>query len=211
VIQADRVRVARLGPDDVNETVSVLSESFFDYPVMRFVLGPEGDYDERLETLVTFFVMARVLRNEVLLGVRTADGLNAAALVSDRGGEESPPELGEVREETWAHLGADARLRYETFGMVTAGFEIEAPHIHLGMIGVRRAARGEGLGRVVLEAVHDLSASRTFSAGVSLTTEVESNVSLYEHFGYETVGSEPVESAFRTWGMFRRDPVGGLR
>lgn len=197
--------VERLGPDDVGEVVSVLCESFIDYPVMRFVLGPDGGYAARLERLVTFFVMARVLREEVLLGCRTPSGLTATGLVSRPAAGSSPPELRALREQTWAELGDEARRRYELFGQATARFESQVPHIHLNMIGVRVSVQGQGLGRALLDAVHDLSASDTSSTGVTLTTESETNVTLYEHFGYELVGRAEVGSAFTTWGFFRPD------
>jgi ribosomal protein S18 acetylase RimI-like enzyme len=196
--------VSILGPDDVPGIVSVLAESFHDYPVMRFVLGDDEEYDTRLETLVTFFVMARVLRDEALLGVRGADGLAAAALVS-RPSAPSPDRLVDLREETWAVLGAEERSRYEAFGEATMPFTPPVDHLHLNMIGVRRAAQGQGLGGRLLEAVHTRSAGDAGSAGVSLTTEVESNVALYQRFGYEVLGGAEVGSAFTTWGMYRPD------
>jgi ribosomal protein S18 acetylase RimI-like enzyme len=203
--QADRGSVQVLSPDDLVDVVSVLSESFFDYPVMRFVLDSEGDYGARLETLVRFFVTARVLRDEVLLGVRAPGGLLAAALISYPGRRSSPPDLDALRETTWSELGAAARARYEAFGATAARFQLETGHIHLNMIGVRSSAQGQGLGRMVLDAVHDLSASDPMSMGVTLTTELESNVPLYQHFGYDVLGSARVESAFTTWAMYRRD------
>lgn len=199
--------VAVLTPDHAPAVVAVLAESFHDYPVMRFVLGEstdEGDYATRLETLITFFVMARVLRGETLLGVREGDGLVAAALVSRPGGP-SPPRLAQLREETWADLGAGERERYERFGEATNPFAVADDHLHLNMIGVRPAAQGRGLGRRLLEAVHARSAADPASTGVSLSTEVESNVPLYRRFGYRVLGSADVDSAFTTWVMFRPD------
>lgn len=201
----DSRRVEVLGPGDAPEVVTVLCESFRDYPVMRFVLEEDGRYRERLRKLVTFFVMARVFRDEVLMGIPGSAGLRAAALVSFPGAAQSPPELAELREELWAELGEGPRRRYEAFGSATARFEVEAPHIHLNMIGVRPAAQGRGLGRELMEAVHGLSASRERSTGVTLTTELESNVPLYEHFGYELVGRTEVDPSLTTWGFFRKD------
>lgn len=202
----DSNRVEVLDSDRVAEVVSVLSESFFDYPVMRFVLGSEGDYATRLDKLVTFFVMARVLRDEVLLGVEGANAMKATALVSYPGRVASPPALAAVRHDTWAELGEAARRRYDAFASATAPFTVEAEHVHLNMIGVRRSAQGRGLGRALLDAVHELSTSDASSTGVTLSTELESNVPLYQHFGYEVIGRASVESAFTTWVMFRRDP-----
>lgn len=196
--------VVTLEREHVADVVSVLAEAFHDYPVMRYVLGASADYAERLDRLVTFFVMARVLRDETLLGIAGGDGLEAAALVS-RPDEESPPELDALREQTWVELGDDARDRYENFGRATARTAVTGPHIHLNMIGNRRAVRGLGMGRLLLDAVHGISERDETSMGVSLTTEVASNLALYEHFGYEIVGSSAVDSAFTTWTMYRPD------
>lgn len=41
--------------------------------------------------------------------------------------------------------------------------------------------------------------------GVTLTTEDQVNVSLYEHLGYEVIGQATVAPELRTWGFFRPD------
>lgn len=76
---------------------------------------------------------------------------------------------------------------------------------HLNMIGVRAAARGRGLGRAVLEAVHDLSERDSGSTGVSLVTSRDENVSLYRYFGYDLLGRADLEEGFSVWGFFRPD------
>jgi ribosomal protein S18 acetylase RimI-like enzyme len=204
----DEARVRSLDPAEAGEVVAVLSEAFYDYPVMRFVLGSGGDYRSRLDQLVTFFVMSRVLRSQVLLGVGRPGELSAVALVSYPRRQPNPPELATLRDRTWAQLGQGAHARYETFGAATAPFAVEGDHLYLGMIGVRASVQGQGFGRTLLDAVHALSESDAKSIGVALSTEVESNVGLYEHFGYELLGSAPVGSAFTTWVMLRRDSEG---
>jgi hypothetical protein len=64
----------------------------------------------------------------------------------------------------------------------------------------------------MMRAVHDLSEKVPWSTGVTLTTELEANLSFYEHFGYDRVGSARVGSArvdaeLTTWGFFRPDPA----
>jgi len=203
-VEGEPSRVRALGSADVEEVVSVLCEAFFDYPVMRFVVGT-GEYRSRLDALITFFVMARIQRDEVVLGVPSDTGLCGVALISDPEEGASPPELGALREETWARVGAEARSRYESFSAVASRFTPTARHLHLNMIGVRRVAQGQGVGRLLLDAVHERSAQDESSQGVGLTTEVESNVALYRRFGYRVIGSAAVGSAFTTWSMYRPD------
>ena len=52
-------RVERLAATRAEAVTSVLCEAFFDYPVMRYVLGPQGDYAERLTRLIGLFTAGR--------------------------------------------------------------------------------------------------------------------------------------------------------
>lgn len=191
----------------MDEVVDVFCDAFRDYPVMRDVLGERGDaYEPALEALVRFFVLARVVRRELLLGIGAPGALQAVATVSRPHGPPSPPELADLRERVWRELGGEARARYAGFSAVWAHFLVKEPHLHLNMIGVRRASQGRGLAGALLEHVHKVSASDPESAGVSLTTEDPANVSLYEHFGYRIVGQAQLTSRIRTWGFYRPDP-----
>jgi ribosomal protein S18 acetylase RimI-like enzyme len=196
--------VVRLGREHWEQATRALLDAFSDYPVLRYVLGDDRDRELRLNALVGFFVMARLLRDEPVLGVYHGSVLNGVALVSfpDR---QSPPELATFREAVWLGLGQPARERYEAFSLACEPFSPGVPHIYLNLIGVRPTARGTGLGRRLLDSVHAISADHPQSEGVSLTTENESNVALYEHFGYEVLGHARVAPDLETWGMFRRD------
>jgi GNAT superfamily N-acetyltransferase len=198
--------VLSLGKGHVPEVTRVLSEAFYDYPVMRHVLGEHhDDYEQRLSTLIHFFVMARVLRDEELLGTMAGADIAATALVSYPGRRESPDELAVLRDNVWDELGSDTRSRYAAFGAACAAFEVSSPHIHLNMIGVSRAAQGSGLGRVLMDHIHGISLRDPLSEGVTLTTEDPSNVPLYKHFGYRVVGHAQVQPGLETWGFFRPD------
>lgn len=198
--------VLSLGEEHVPEVTRVLCEAFYDYPVMRHVLGEhDDDYQQRLSTLVHFFVMARVLRSEELLGIMDGADLAATALVSYPGRRAGPDELAVLRDKVWDELGSESRSRYQAFGAACAPFEIPKPHIHLNMIGVSRAAQSSGLGRLLMDHVHGISSRDPSSEGVTLTTEDPSNVPLYEHFGYRVVGRAHIRPGLETWGFFRPD------
>jgi GNAT superfamily N-acetyltransferase len=205
--------VTPLSFDNVVEVVSVLTDAFHDYPVMRYVLGPDAPgsgapYNVRLHRLLQLFVSARAYRNEPMLGVRDGTGaLVGAVAMSLPATGDPPPAFIALRESIWAELGAGARARYDVY-VAAAQFFVHAPrHHHLNLIGVRRSHQRTGLSRALLAAVHDLAAGDPDSTGVSLTTERPENVVLYEHFGYRVDGHARVSSELETWGLFR--PRGG--
>jgi GNAT superfamily N-acetyltransferase len=200
-----REEITHLTAADAPLAVEVLCNAFHDYPVMRFILGDEGDYDARLETLVGMFVAARVLRGEPVLAILDADGrVVAVAIVTLPGDRPSPPAFVARKEEVFAELGADAGARYEAYGAAATTYTVAEPQHHLNMIGVRGTHQGRGLARRLLEAVHALAAGDAGSRGVSLTTELAKNVPLYEHFGYAVIGHVRINDGLETWSMYRR-------
>ena len=196
--------VVALGAENREEIVAVIADAFFDYPVMRYILGTDGDYPARLRALLDFFTLARLHRGERMYGVRRDGRLAGVALTSHPEDDSRPPKLLEARDRTWDELGVGARARYETFGSTVIPFP-EEPHLHLNILAVARGAQGSGVGRSLLEAVQQASRERPGSTGVSLSTEKEGNVALYEHCGYEVLGSARVDDAFTSWSMFRRN------
>lgn len=192
--------VTALVPEQAPLAIDVLGEAFSDYPVMRYVIGDHHDYDQRLRTLVDFFVTARILREDVMLGAFDDQGQLAAVALVTLPGDRPPPEaLAERREAVWAALGADARARYNAFGAVADRFETVAPHHHLNMIGVRRSHAGRGFARQLLTQVQRLAEGHPHSSGVTLNTSWRSNVALYEHFGYRQAGYARVDEDLEVW------------
>jgi ribosomal protein S18 acetylase RimI-like enzyme len=196
-----------LPPERVDDAVSVLCDAFREYPVMRYILGTTAGGEDHLRTLIRFFVMARVWRGEPMLAVTHGDTVAGVAVMTPPGEREPSPEMAAAREAVWKELGAEARTRYEYLGTVWQDFAIGEPHLHLNMIGVRRAHAGQGLGRRLLDAVHRLSEDDPGSGGVSLTTENPVNVALYKHFGYKVTGHRKAAPDLETWGFYRPNPA----
>lgn len=201
-----RQHVATLTSNDVPHVISVLADAFYDYPVMRYILGAgSDDYASRLHKLVRLFVMARVLRAEPMIGIFDGSELCGAATMSYPDESEPPAAFNELRAEAWDQLGAEARLRYDRCVAAWQPMSISVPQLHLNMIGVRSSFQGTGFARRLLDHAHGLSRISTASTGVSLTTERFANVALYRHFGYEVVGHAQVAPELETWGLFRPD------
>ena len=196
--------VRRLSPDRGADVARVFCDAFRDYPVMRFIVGPgHADYDARLARLIELFVQRRVRQGAPVLGIEDAGQLVGAATMTP---PDEPAFLDEVltlADNVWRDLGEDARARHAAYVDVTRPFATPARHHHLNMIGVRRSHAGLGFARPLLEAVEEIARQDPSSAGVSLTTEVPRNLTLYQYFGYEIVAHARVTADFETWGLFR--------
>ena len=186
------------------DVLGPLCEAFFHYPVMRYVLGDEGDFPARLRTLVGFFLVARTLRNDPMLATYDGDTVSGVAICT-LPGLAGPPDLDEAREWTWSRLGADARARYDEWVHVWGPLNVAVPNIHVNMLGVPPVYQGRGLARRLLERVHEMSREHPESTGVSLTTESAGNVAFYERLGYKIVGPGVIRPGLESWGFFRLD------
>ena len=195
-------RLERLTPEHAAEIVSVFCDAFHDYPVMRFIVGPSGDYDERLHHLISFFVLRRVQQGGPILGMVDDGRLLAAATTTLPSEPMMPPGAAPLRDETWRKLGDETRQRYDTYAAATKALAIEQPHHHLNMIGVRSSHKGHKLSRPLLEGVRTLAQDDRDSSGVSLTTETLPNLGLYTHFGYQVHGHVRVAPELESWGLF---------
>jgi GNAT superfamily N-acetyltransferase len=197
--------IEALTQDRLDEAVDVLCDAFYDYPVLRFVVGDAGaDYPRRLRRLIWFWTIARFVHQDLVWAVTGGDEMFAVANINLPAADRAPDALDEYRSSLWADLGQDARDRYEAHGSATDRFQYPEPNFYLGLIGVRADQSGHGHGRFLLDALHAMSLSDPDSLGVSLTTETPRNVALYQHFGYEIVGHERV-GEIESWGLFRPD------
>lgn len=188
----------------MGDVVDVLADAFRDYPVMRWVVGPDGDVPARVRRVIELFVSRRVMRGGPMFGVFDADRLVGAAILTLPVEPEPPSGITALADAAWRDLGEAARGRYQVYADTTSPFFAGVgPHHHLNMIGIRASHAGRGLARPLLEAVHEMAHADPQSAGVSLTTELARNVTLYEHFGYGVIAHTEVGQALETWGLFK--------
>jgi GNAT superfamily N-acetyltransferase len=194
--------IERIAPTGAAEVIDVLWESFYHYPVMRFVLGESYDYDRRIARLIALFVAARALNNDMMLGVCHGGELVATVTTSDPA-DAPHPDLAVLRDRVWEELGAPARERYELCVAAWGALAIDTPQLHVNMLGVRRAHQRGGLARGLLRQVHAIAEGSPKWHGVSLTTEDPRNVPFYERQGYRVIGKRMISPELQTWSFFR--------
>ena len=194
-----------LPPERRDDVIDVFADAFDDYPLMHWVVGPGRDAAGRVRRLIAFFVSRRVMRGGPLLGVVDGNRLVGAAAITLPAEPAPPPGITALDIEVWRDLGHPARERYQSYAETTAPFFTRlGRHYHLNMIGIRNSHKGRGLARPIIDAVHRMSDADADSTGVSLTTERDRNVKLYEHFGYGVIAQKQVSDDVQTWGLFRR-------
>jgi len=193
-----------LTADRTGDVIDVFADAFRDYPVMRWVVGPDGDVHARVRRLIEWFVSRRVMRGGPMIGVFDADRLVGAAILTLPVEPEPPSCITALADAAWRDLGEAARGRYQVYADTASPFfSGVGPHHHLNMIGICASHAGRGLARPLLEAVHAMAHADAQSAGVSLTTELARNVTLYDHFGYGVIAHNEVGQALETWGLFK--------
>ena len=200
--------VSALSERRSDEAVDVLFDSFHDYPVMRYIVGNAGDdYDRRLRLLIGMFVSRRVTQGHPVLAVESEGTAIGVATLTPPGELATPgtPEFEARRTALWKELGHDAKARMEALIAVWERLSVPGPQWHLNMLGVRGSHVGRGIGRILLDQVHRVSNDDPGSTGVSLSTELPSNVLLYQHCGYKLRHHERVSDDLETWILFRPD------
>ena len=184
------------------DVVAVLCDAFQDYPVMRFVAGPQPPYPQRLAQLIGLFVAGRSLRGHPMLGLRGADGRLAAAITLTPRGDHPPPQaLLTLGGSVWTRLGAAARHRYEAMIRAWSWMPQPESYWHINMLGVHPAERGQGYARALLQAACERALGDPLCRGVDLTTEDAGNLPFYRANGFDVLGQSVAEGGPVTWAL----------
>lgn len=197
--------VERLGAAHREAVVELLVSAFFDYPVMRYVVGEE-DYRSRVRNLICGYTDMRLDHGWPVLGCRIDGELGAAALISPSGGMPDPAVVGRLEDGLRAAIGHEAYERMERFEAASDANEPDGPHHFVGMLGVLPRAQGNGLGRAVLDAVKGMAVADGLR-GVSLSTEDPANLPFYEHMGFSVIGHADL-GGLETWSLAWPAPEG---
>jgi len=75
-------------------------------------------------------------------------------------------------------------------------------HYYLICIGVAPESIGIGIGKKMLNTLHEIVDSDSSSIGIALDTENPNNIALYEHFGYTLTGTVKLDE-ITIYSLFR--------
>ena len=194
--------IKRLTRNEKSEAVKVLSSSFYNYPVMRYVLKESGElYKSHLEYLVGTFCEIRLTQNWPLLGYIQDSKVCAVAGINEPGEMPHKGKFDKAFERLKTEIGSAAYKRLDNFEKACSHLEPTDPHFFLGIIGVDPAYQKKGFAKKLIEELKSMSLDHPLSKGVALSTESTSNVPYYELHGFGVIGEADVED-LHTWLMF---------
>ena len=176
-----------IGPDDVEAAAASLGEAFGDDPVMGW-LGRFEDAPDRVTTLMRAQLADQVARPECL--AFTTDG-HAANAVWNPPGHAGPSTARLLR--SLPRILSVFRTGVRRLPGFLAAIEAahpEEPHYSLAFVGVRRSARGAGLGAAVLQPM--LDGCDTEGIGAYLESSRPQNAAFYARLGFEEIAPIPL-------------------
>ena len=199
------MKVERLTKTHRDEAVETLVAAFWDYPVMRFVLGDTDRYPAHIRAMIGLYADMRFARDWPVLGVRKEGKLAGVALISDPETKPLPAAYAGIEERLRATIGEAAWQRMLAFENQSDGLEPKCPHYFVGMLGVLPEYQGTGLSRLIMDEANRISSEDPRSEALCLSTESPGNLPYYEHLGFNVVGDADV-GALHTWALIKPTP-----
>jgi len=191
---------------DLDAMAQVLAQSFEEDPLVSFILPTKKT---RVKTVAKFFrAMGRLnIRGNMAFGI--ADPLEGVAVwnfPNQPDASASPKDLLTFLPVLLSSYPFGARRARAVFRQIEASHKKYAnnPHFYLDNLGVLAHARGRGLSSKLIRPFLEMADSQKVIAYTDTVTE--SNIALYEHFGFECVERSPVEDTGITVHALRRTP-----
>lgn len=185
---------------DVDEAVGCLAKAFAQDPITGFLLQTGAGYPERLTQFFSLLMRARIALQMPVLLARDATGIHGAAMgyTTERlAWPDSIAQDWDRFEQAIPGLGD----RLAAYDAIATQAVPPRPHHYLGVIGVDPVQQGLGIGKRLLRAFCDLSASNPLSGGVYLETATPSNLPFYAQAGFVETGRGPLGNA-TLWCLF---------
>jgi ribosomal protein S18 acetylase RimI-like enzyme len=202
-------RVSLIFPSQYAEGAVVLGRAFVDDPLIKAIMPPLADADERARRFGALFgVVLRGHRGDgqPVFGVMHQGRVGAAAVVEQVAQAASAaavllhglpllPSL--LRAAGW-----NGMMRGMAALDTLARNRPSEPHLYLNILGVEPALQRRHFGVAILDFLRNQAAARGDLAGVYLETATEANVAYYSHVGYRVIG-EIYPLGVRMWRMLQ--------
>ena len=189
----------------IEELSEAAADAYQDYPLHNWLT--KGVYDSKASKLIMQTTLAAMKEDAVFYA--DSEELNGFAVWIPMGftGSKTIPFLKNGGMELIFHSGLGIigkLLTYETFAMKLKKKYTGHIDWYLYNLSVRKEAQGKGIAKKLLQPMLEFCDDEKMIT--YLETNKESNVSLYEHFGFELRETNPVPSSSVLHYSMVRDP-----
>jgi GNAT superfamily N-acetyltransferase len=166
-------------PQDHRQLADITAEAFRDDPLNRWIFGPPRAILSAFRTLAPAYLKTGLcylsgdLGATMWTGPGQSVGLTFALQMRFLAG-------------MWRHASPGAMTRIQKIGRQMADHHPESPHFYLFTIGTRATARGQGIGRALIQPMLDVADQRDLP--VYLENSNPANHGFYAAHGFEKTG-----------------------
>ena len=185
------ILVRELNQADLPSAVGIVARGMRDNPLHIAALG--SNTETRSHRLIRMFTVALplIFSKGVVLGGFDGDTLvGIAGMVAPGQCQPSLAEKLALMPRMIPAVGGGAFARVGRWMGVWAQHDLRQPHWHLGPLAVDAHLQGSGIGTLLMKE-YCARLDRAHAAGY-LETDKLSNVTFYERFGFQTIGSAAV-------------------
>jgi len=190
---------------DLVEAAKILSSSFKNYEVMRYIFNDSGDdYETHVTEFFLSFYQFGLANSWPCYGVKVNDQWVAVAL----GCNSSEHRIVKGSDDALAafnkKISPEASRRIEQYEQQADAAHPKNAHFFIDSIGTHPDHQHKGYAKALILKYQDLSKSDAHSTGVGLNTESDKNIPFYQHLGYDLKDQQSIES-LTSWSLFRPD------
>lgn len=200
-----KIEIKHLNTKHTDEIVDIFFAAFEQDPTMSYFFGER--YQDLAPHVMRYMCNLADISNLLLMGAFIEEELRGVALVT-------PPDVVNVDKQEIAKLdeqleiavGEQVIVRLEEYFQIQEANKPKQAHFYLDILGVMPGSQGQGIGKTMMKALHQMSEESSQSCGVALDTENEHNLEFYQRLGY-SVSTASNFAAITIWSMFRPNPV----
>ena len=202
----ERAGLYLVGREDLDRLAEVAADAYRDYPLHNWFT--KGKYDEKASRLIMQISLRTMTEDAVIYA--DSKELNGFAVWLPFGfeGSKTLPFLMSGGFSLILHAGLgiiDRLLRYETYAMKLKKTFTDNYDWYLYNLSIRKSAQGKGIASKLLRPMLTFCDDERMVA--YLETNKESNVSLYEHYGFTLMHEELIPKTPVTHYAMVRKPV----
>lgn len=195
----------KLKTSDVENCVKVIASAFKNDPLFTHTFST----DEEKELFSRFLIKKALALGENGLVVKENDTIIGVASFEKDSGNMIKSLLKMMRFDFIREVLKLKRMMpsegfafFNQYMRFTTSVRPKQPHHYLIFIGIAPEAQGRGIGRDILEEIHEKVDADPESLGIGLDTENEANVAYYEKFGYKLIEKRAINQV-TVYAMFR--------